>query len=406
MHGKLNFNNISRDIFNLNLQDLITQLKDIDKIDFTEADKTNKNYMDILVNIFNEAKVDSRLPGNEEIEVLLPIFIKKLKELTQDSEKLEKLKKLGATDLDVAFINNDSEVIKKIINNNEETNIYDLAKKFRFLDFAMNQNNFDYTLTLKIDEKDIYLPLLFNNIFVETTNVNKKNLAFIIQDEGHKTWDYNYSGYEYKNLRPLFNQLITYGTGSKYLFPKHISEVLQEQAENIQKQNLDFAFVVIKFHDSKEGGHLRKVISEFPDNLAKETLYVIRSCYSGQYHEIWKKENKSAVLITTASKDETSLITSFNCMKLNDFFVKNDMSIEKFIEFFSEYYGSTPYISGKYNDKLINYMSVKGFHEQLVNGESKPYAELAETTAGIENLEIDLTGATLDHLVLHPNFAG
>lgn len=145
---------------------------------------------------------------------------------------MKELKRLEATDLHIAFIKGDFESVQNLTSNNIEIKIYNLANKLRFMKFAMNQDNFKYNLTLKINEKDIPLHSLFNNIFTEITSMDKNNLAFIIQDDGGKTWNYNSCDYEYNNLRPLFDQLITYVTGSKYLFSEQISKTLVEFLSN------------------------------------------------------------------------------------------------------------------------------------------------------------------------------
>lgn len=397
MHGKLNFDSHNTDIFNLNLQSLITQLKNIKKVEFAKTSKANNSYIDIIRCIIDQAITDSHDPENEEITALLPIAIKTIKKLADSSEGVKELKRLETTDLDIAFIEGDFESVKNLTSNNIETKVYNLANKLRFMNFAMNQDNFKYNLTLKINEKDIPLHSLFSNIFTEITSIDKNNLAFIIQDDGGETWNYNSCNYEYNNLRPLFDQLITYGTGSKYLFSDQISETLQKEVKNIRDQKLDFVFVMIHSHDSKEEGKLQKVISEFPDDLAKETVYLIKSCYSGQYHKAWEESSKNAILFTTASENESSLVTSFNCEKFSEFFANQQVDTKTLVEFLSNYDGSTPHISGNYKGEFIQYMPVKDFHEQLISNNLE--APILET-----NINDDIMGlgeTIFDHVELY-----
>lgn len=184
MHGELNFDSHNTDIFNLNLQSLITQLKNIKKVEFAKTSKANNSYIDIIRCIIDQAITDSHDPENEEITALLPIAIKTIKKLADSSEGVKELKRLEATDLDIAFIEGDFESVKNLTSNNIETKVYNLANKLRFMNFTMNQDNFKYNLTLKINEKDIPLHSLFSNIFTEITSIDKNNLAFIIQDDG------------------------------------------------------------------------------------------------------------------------------------------------------------------------------------------------------------------------------
>lgn len=353
MHGTLNFNENNENIFNLNLQSLITQLKNIEKVNYTKPDKTDKDYLDVVVSIYSKALEHS---ANEEIEALLPIFVKRLKELTQTPEKLEKFKNLGATNLDIAFINNDVSYIREISQNNEETNVYALEKKYRFMEFAIEtyEDNFDDSIDLKIEHETIKLSALYDHTFTYNGGGNEKNLALFVNGDGQGTWDYNYNAYEYKYLHPLFNKFIIIREPG----------IIKEHAENIKKQNLDFVFLGVDFHDSKEQVKLQELISELPGNLAKETVYLFRSCYSGQYHENWKKE-ENTILITDASKEEKSDLRDFNAEKLNEFFTNKEINTEGLIEFFSNPERSTPHISGIYKGKNIEYMPVKDFHQQL-----------------------------------------
>ncbi|ASX28062.1 hypothetical protein BA173_04375 [Rickettsia sp. MEAM1 (Bemisia tabaci)] len=55
MHGKLNFDSHNTDIFNLNLQGLITQLKNIKKVEFAKTSKANNSYIDIIRCVIDQA---------------------------------------------------------------------------------------------------------------------------------------------------------------------------------------------------------------------------------------------------------------------------------------------------------------------------------------------------------------
>ncbi|HJD61947.1 MAG TPA: hypothetical protein LFV90_07565 [Rickettsia endosymbiont of Columbicola hoogstraali] len=99
---------------------------------------------------------------------------------------MKELKHLDATDLGIGFIKGDFESVKNLTSNNIEINVYNLANKLRFMNFAINQDNFKYNLALKSNEKDIPLYSLFSNIFTEITSIDQNNLAFIIQDDGGK----------------------------------------------------------------------------------------------------------------------------------------------------------------------------------------------------------------------------
>ncbi|HJD62527.1 MAG TPA: hypothetical protein LFW14_02985 [Rickettsia endosymbiont of Degeeriella rufa] len=136
--------------------------------------------------VIDQAITDSHAPENEEITALLPIAIKTIKKLADSSEEVKELKHLDATDLGIGFIKGDFESVKNLTSNNIEINVYNLANKLRFMNFAINQDNFKYNLALKSNEKDIPLYSLFSNIFTEITSIDKNNLAFIIQDDGGK----------------------------------------------------------------------------------------------------------------------------------------------------------------------------------------------------------------------------
>ncbi|HJD61946.1 MAG TPA: hypothetical protein LFV90_07560 [Rickettsia endosymbiont of Columbicola hoogstraali] len=154
---------------------------------------------------------------------------------------------------------------------------------------------------------------------------------------------------------------------------------------------------MIHSHDSKEEGKLQKVISEFPDDLAKETVYLIRSCYSGQYHKAWEESSKNAILFTTASENKPSSVASFNCEKFSEFFANQQVDTKALVEFLSNYDGSTPHISGNYKGKFIQYMSVKDFHEQLISNNLE--APILET-----NINDDIIGlgeTIFDHVELY-----
>ncbi|MGI4752562.1 MAG: hypothetical protein ACRYE8_02390 [Janthinobacterium lividum] len=78
-------------------------------------------------------------------------------------------------------------------------------------------------------------------------------------------------------------------------------------------------------------------------------------------------------------------------------FADKEMSIKKFAEFFSEYYGSTSHISGNYKGEFIQYMPVKDFHEQLISNNLE--APILET-----NINDDIIGlgeTIFDHVELY-----
>ena len=79
MFGKLNFRNSEKTISQLNILDLIHQLKSLKEVQFTPSDE-GRNYVDWVVSIYNSSKFD------EEDKILLPRFFEVLKKMYRCSQ--------------------------------------------------------------------------------------------------------------------------------------------------------------------------------------------------------------------------------------------------------------------------------------------------------------------------------
>jgi len=239
MRGTLTFENNTVDDFHLNLLGLILQLCNIGKIEFTKASKIGKDYIDLILSVHRESceeiKYNKEPFAADGLEGLILKFQKLIQKLFEDDKTFKELERLGATKLDRALINNKFEEVKEYINSHEGQDIYKLAKQFRFMELAKDIYKEKFQdicqLTIKQNDKDIKLEDLDGTIYININNQNKiestKSLAVFINGDGNRAWDYNYCGYEYENMKNLFNGTISYGTGSVNISSYDLIEIME-----------------------------------------------------------------------------------------------------------------------------------------------------------------------------------
>jgi hypothetical protein len=134
MKGKLLVKNKEERIFNSTIYDVISHLENIQHIEFSKAEKTGADYWDAVRGVYEKTKSNNTTAD----QALIPIFYEKLNALFQseDTSIQDKLSELGVTALDKALITCDISNIQQITGENTTQNIYQLAKKYRFLEIA------------------------------------------------------------------------------------------------------------------------------------------------------------------------------------------------------------------------------------------------------------------------------
>jgi hypothetical protein len=286
------------------------------------------------------------------------------------------LEKLGISKLDYALITNDAAIMSQESENLKDAHIYDAAKMLRFLELGSIIHGENYaanSILITIDE-GIQIPLTLylvdNSVSIVKNPQLKsvqdiKKLAIIIQDNGQGVWDNNDVKWEFEQTKSLFDVSVLYGNGVSDISANSFREILDSsKLKSIKEQNIDFVLVRIHLHDNEETGQLTEIIECLPDNIAKETIYVIQTCYSGKYHKNW---NKDAILITSSSANEKSYKTDYKPDELSKYLEGDNASLEGFIKFYANYNGSsTPHMSGIYKGEKITNTPVSEFYKSTI----------------------------------------
>ena len=327
---------------------------------------------------------------SEEITALMPIFYKKMRELFGDETKKEHLKNLGATNLDFAFLSNNLYFVNDPTINHEDKstlNIYEIANNLRFFDIwkkaynIIDYNPHEYTHICFNSGEKIPLPE-DQPLSIEKNIIGyPKTLAMIFQGSGERSWNYKHANYEHR-YTDLFDLLVSYGDGAHHIILDCLENLFNQDKVKILKEiDLDFAYIRIHMHDNKEG-RLQKVIECLPDDLAKETLYFIQTCHSGQYHKHW---NKNGYLITSAGENQSSYFTDYKVEKLQNYF-EGPPNLNGFIKFFNDSYkSSTPHISGNINGNVIKNTPINEYVTKYMTSqeEERTIIEVNNTEAAI-----------------------
>ena len=145
----------------------------------------------------------------------------------------------------------------------------------------------------------------YGKLYTKKAKDKVETAVLLIEDDGETAWDYNNSAYDYGKLSKCFDMNMVLGSSSHDIDISNVCEMFSvgAYAAEVRKLNLNVLVVKFNFHDSKEFGMLSKAVKMFPDNLAKETIYIIDTCYSGKYHDGWEKD---AWLISTSSASQPS----------------------------------------------------------------------------------------------------
>lgn len=370
MRGTLSINKVEKNIFSLTIYDVLGHLDNLDKVEFIRPTEVDRGYFDIINQVYSDAFTS----GQQRDKILLDEFYKAMQKLfsDQNEEVRDKLISLGATDIDFALINYDKPNLVKIAFENTETDIYQLAKNYRFLDIAkVIHSDFNpYAIDITIGCYRKSLGALAYEAFEYDNGFEEQHTAIInIQDVGNKTWDYNNASFWQKNLKGFFDTSILYGNASKYILEDQMLNLFHtKELSLLSSKQLDFVLVIIGLHDSKEYGKLSPVFSQFP-KLAKDTLYIVEGCFSGQYHKFLPN---GCHLITSSSDTESSLTSDFDkIVNLSKYVDKSGINLSSFLKFYSnEYVSSTPHYSGNFNDKLVENVPIKELFPAM------PYEEL------------------------------
>lgn len=202
------------------------------------------------------------------------------------------------------------------------------------------------------------------NAFVTRSDWQANNLFINIACGGGATWDYNKAGYFSKCIESSFATTIHLGNGTQYITPSCISTIFNHDKMNsLLEQNLDFALVIVDSHDSKESKSFSSVLSSLTTKLAKSTVVLIDSCYSGQYHDEFVIEN--GVFLISASTDDQTSCGADRVSEFSKYFsAQPDLfGILKYC--IENYTQSTPCFSGKIGGKTFKSVPIKELLEEL-----------------------------------------
>jgi len=254
-----------------------------------------------------------------------------------------------------------------------------LAKIYRFADIAHHINpSFNlFETDITIASVPVNLGSLNYQAFEYYSAGAQHNALIRIQDAGDKTWNYNHTAFWNKHIKNFFDTSILFGNGSRYLLDTEILGFFStKKLSQLTIQNLDFVLVIINMHDSEESGKLSSVFGKLP-KLAKETLYIVESCYSGKYHQTLPS---GCHLITSSGAKESSFTWDFNKISnLGKYMSKSVPDLTSFLQFYaSEYTNSTPHFSGVFAGKTIKQTPVKNIIQPKVGVELLDEAEEKE----------------------------
>ena len=203
MRGTLKVEDKEQDILSLTIRDIIEHFKNIDEVTFTTDIETNNSYFDIVIQVYLKAFISFSDLDQE----LVKEFHKLIQKLFSDKEKREKLIELGATDVDFALINHNQDTLKKIAYQNTETDMYQLAKIYRFVDIAQyigeKFNPFKIDITIGNNSNISLGSLRYQAFEYCSESIIPKNAFINIQDAGNKTWNYGDVAFWNKNIKFL-----------------------------------------------------------------------------------------------------------------------------------------------------------------------------------------------------------
>lgn len=359
MHGKLTIKKASTDIYKLTIYDISKHLKNIQEIEF-ELSEAGNDYFDVVMDVYREASSSS-----DEADVLMTGLVRKelIKLFTSsDTSTKDKLTSLGASDIDFALLSNNDPKIKEWALASIETNPYILAKQTRFLDIAKENTSFNpYSICVSVGDESIPLGQLKYTAFKYSpqslVESSPSTLFINVQSVGNKAWNYTRPNEWLKYIKPFFSTTMLCGDGVTYLLAKDILNFLNFSKKQLSTESIGFAFVRINMHDSLDTVSLGPIIDKFP-SFAKETLYVVSSCYSGQYHKVWSKD--VGHLLTTSGDNESSYTTNSDKVKFLDKYIKDQPDTLSLLRFFgSEYVDSTPHLTGLVSGKPYQYKPLK-----------------------------------------------
>ena len=379
--GGLTFSAKNIDLFNLDLLSVVNHLMNVEQIKFERA-QNNRDYWDAILSTYRNAKEEL---APEDLKDVMTIFYKKIQECFEKEKNRPYLEELQATPLDFALLKNDRESIERLTRELSEgrpfPNIYSLAKSYRFMELSQDMYGSECQaglVTIRSMSETIPLTSIAQLCGLERNRPTAKTAVILVTGGGDKTWDYNMKLKEYQLIRPLFDIVITAGNGVTDLNHEGMDRLahLVQTVKNkdlSKGHQLDFALVYILKHGKKGFSvcHPKDIIDEVKKldfGRAKEAVYLLNSCYSGQYHEVWdprdlgRSKNKNISLITTSSKDECSLVSGFSPEAFATFFaassdrnsknelnVNNKLNTENLVAFYAtKYKHSVPHFSGYY----------------------------------------------------------
>ncbi|MBA2629384.1 MAG: hypothetical protein H0U78_05050 [Rickettsiaceae bacterium] len=348
MYGKLKIKGKDADISSLTIFDIINHLKDLSSVGFTNAEETGKDYMDVLCSVYRLAAKEMG-PEDTHILACLDIFRKSLIRLVNDGASTSKLFELGIKGSDIALLSNSPFNVRELAKSCGDKNPYELAKELRFMQIAKDTYGDDFVgnnITVSHLGHEIPLDeLIENKLYTKKAKDKVETAILLVEGDGETAWDYNNSAYDYAKLSKCFDMSMVLGSSSHDIDMSSVGERFSvgTYAADVRKLNLDLLVIKFNLHDSKEFATLGRAVKMFPDDLAKETVYIIDTCYSGQYHVGWEKD---AWLISTSSASQPAY--GGHCRKMADFEKycgSGAVTLESILKFYSTYTMSEPQVS-------------------------------------------------------------
>ncbi|RYE05929.1 MAG: hypothetical protein EOP33_01575 [Rickettsiaceae bacterium] len=390
--GSGTFENQTFATYQLNAFIIIKQLRSLKDVNFTPCNY-GRNYIDWISEIYNQSTID------EDAALLLPNLRSILKKIISDVNTKEIFKNLGTTDLDIALIQGDIEVIKSYAANNKLTDPFNMAREWRMLNIAKDivmqdtlmPNPFS-DIELNIGDNSILLEILQYQAFnYQKSDFSSKNMLIDIHDQGLHSWGYNVALKWHNALAPFFDKVVTFGNGSNCIINFDIVKLLNfHEVKDSKAPKLDFALVVLHNHSDKDSP---KIAEQLPSNIAKETVYLVNSCYSGKYHTNW---SGNAHLITSSSIDEFSSIRDFNkIFNLSSFWQSDHPTLKGLLQFCADQYKfSTPHYTGSISGMNFANSPVKDVVTALWSNEHESTAIETSIATSEDVIEVQFTGLT------------
>lgn len=198
------------------------------------------------------------------------------------------------------------------------------------------------------------------------------------------------ANHSFKHIESSFSTTILLGNGSQYISSSAISNIFNHDRMSILKeQNLEFALVIIDSHDSKESKAFSSVLKTITTKLAKSTVVLIDSCYSGQYHEEYIPETR-VFLISASTNNETSCGAD-NFSRFSKYF-SNQPNLLGILKYCVESYTkSTPCFSGQIGKKVFKAVPIKNVLQELDSNCLSDDLEANEVIQVVQNKAPDKT---------------